>query len=301
MGRREEGRGCSEVQGPRKATRDVATYQSMSNGTNLHAGAAAALASSAETETADRATRNLQERLMTSGHERPEEDRCTICFDLIELPVFENSAINACCMKRVCHGCILAALQRGMGDRCPFCRTPFPNTNDKASQLAMIRKRVDKGDAEAINHLGEKYFYGLLGLAKDVPRAVELWTEAAELGSIEAHVQLGYTYYHGDGVEGDKPRGIYHWQQAAMKGHVSSRHDLGVVEEDNGNNGLAVQHWMVSAKMGDEESLNAIRNMFKDGDATKAQYAEALMGYQDALDEMSSPQREEAKRLRNQR
>ena len=37
--------------------------------------------------------------------------------------------------------------------------------------------------------------------------------------------------------------------------------------------------------------------MFMKGHATKAQYAEALKGYQDAVEEMKSPQREEAKRL----
>ncbi|EJK65459.1 hypothetical protein THAOC_13671, partial [Thalassiosira oceanica] len=59
--------------------------------------------------------------------------------------------------------------------------TPF--STDDASELALIQKRVDKGDAEAISHLGEIYHNGRLGLAKDISRAIELWTEAAELGS----------------------------------------------------------------------------------------------------------------------
>ena len=33
------------------------------------------------------------------------------------------------------------------------------------------------------------------------------------------------------------------------------------------------------------------------GNATKAQYAEALRGYQQAVEEMKSPRREEAKRI----
>ncbi|EJK56952.1 hypothetical protein THAOC_23062 [Thalassiosira oceanica] len=145
--------------------------------------------------------------------------------------------------------------------------------------------------------MGNNYFYGNLGLTKDVPRAIELWSEAAELGSIDAHYQLGVAYYAGVVVEEDRPIGINHWQQAAMKGHVKSRYNLGIVECENGNCELAVQHWMISVKMGDQRSLNAIKDMFKDGDATKAQYAEALLGYRDAVEEMKSPQREEAKRL----
>ena len=60
---------------------------------------------------------------------------------------------------------------------------------------------------------------------------------------------------------------------------------------------MALQHLMISVKMGFEESLNDIKEMFKKGHATKAQYAEALLGYRDAVEEMKSPQREEAKRL----
>ena len=82
-----------------------------------------------------------------------------------------------------------------------------------------------------------------------------------------------------------------------MKGQVESRYWLGVVEYRNGNCELAVRHWMMSAKMGDEDSLNEIKKIFKEGQATKAQYADALLGYRDAVEEMKSPQREEAKRL----
>ena len=105
--------------------------------------------------------------LMESGHERPEGERCTICFDLIELPVHKHSKMSVCCMTRVCKGCELAARQRGMGDSCPFCTTPTP---DDATALAMVQKRVAEGDAEAMSFLGPKYFYGEFGLTKDIPR-----------------------------------------------------------------------------------------------------------------------------------
>ncbi|EJK52973.1 hypothetical protein THAOC_27677 [Thalassiosira oceanica] len=234
------------------------------------------------------------DRLLNEGHERAEGDRCPICFLFVGFPVGKHSVINACCMKRVCKGCSLAALLRGFRG-CPFCRTPRPA--DEASQLAMVQKRVSKRDTEAINHLGQRYYFGELGLAKDVPRAIELWTEAAELGSVDAHYNLGVTYYNGNGVDANEPRGVHHWQQAAMKGHVRGRHLLGADAFNNGNSELAVQHWVISAKMGDEDSLNYIKQMFMGGLATKAKYAEALRGYGDALEEMKSHQREEATKL----
>ncbi|EJK66574.1 hypothetical protein THAOC_12500 [Thalassiosira oceanica] len=210
----------------------------------------------------------FSERLLSEGHERAERDRCPICFLFVGLPIQKHSKMNACCMKRVCNGCALAAKLRGLRG-CEFCRTPRPA--DGASQLAMVQKRVDKGDAVAIKTLGSKHYHGKLGLAKDVPRAIELWTEAAELGSLDAQYMLGHIYFNGDGVEEDKPRGICHWQQAAMKGHVTGRHFLGIAEEFNENYELAVQHWMISAKMGYADSLNDIKEMFTGGHATKAQ------------------------------
>ncbi|EJK53667.1 hypothetical protein THAOC_26847, partial [Thalassiosira oceanica] len=239
------------------------------------------------------------ERLLNEGHKRWEGDRCPICFLFIGLPIDEHAKMNICCMKLVCNGCGLAAQQRGLRG-CAFCRTPHPSDEtDDASTLAMVQKRVSKGDAEAIFHLGQRYFHGAFGLTKDVPRAVELWSEAAVLESLNAHYSLGITYYDGDDVQEDKPKGIRHWREAAIKGHVFSRHMLGYNDFNNGDHELAVQHWMISAKMGDEDSLNDIKKTFMDGHATKAQYAEALRGYGDAVEEMKSHQREEAKRLGN--
>ena len=252
-------------------------------------------ASGADVEQPMESATSYLKRLLAEGHGRAEGDNCTICFLPIEFPVGQHSQMNGCCMKKICNGCRLAAQKRGMNG-CPFCRA---RTGNDASTLAIIKRRVGKGDVDAINSLAGEYYQGNLGLTKDVPRAMELWTEAAELGSEEAHGQLGHMYYfgHGDGVEEDKPRGIYHRQQAAMKGHATSRFFLGFVELQEGNYELAVQHYMIPAKMGYENSLNGIKKMFMEGHATKAQYAEALRGYQEAVEEMKSPQREEAKRL----
>ena len=53
----------------------------------------------------------------------------------------------------------------------------------------------------------------------------------------------------------------------------------------------------IRQEMGCEKSLTKIKDMFMKGHATKAQYAEALRGYQDAFEETKSPQREVARAL----
>ncbi|EJK48939.1 hypothetical protein THAOC_32222 [Thalassiosira oceanica] len=234
------------------------------------------------------------EQLYSQGHERQEGDFCPICALPILFPRVDHSFFKACCMKRICRGCSLAARKRGMFN-CPFCRAPLPG--DDADALAMVQARVAKKDPEAINFLGEKYCEGDFGLEKDRRKAVELWTEAAELGSIEAIFNLGVAYYYGDGVQEDNAKGIEFWSKAAMQGHVVSRHSLGNHEGRKGNYDRALRHYLVSAKMGYEESVEMIKMMFMDGIATKEHYAEALRGHQDAVEEMKSHDRDEAKRL----
>ncbi|EJK46011.1 hypothetical protein THAOC_35344 [Thalassiosira oceanica] len=223
-----------------------------------------------------RAAELKDEKLYSQGHERPEGDFCPICTLPIAFPMAEHSVIEWCCMKRICEGCNYAAQKRGMHD-CAFCRTPCPD-ND-ADRLAMIMTRVRKKDPEAMNHLGDKYFYGRLGLQNDMRKAVEMYTEAAEL------------------VQQDEAKAVEFFTKAAVKGHSESRHNLGCYEEEKGNDDRALKHYLISAKMGDNDSIENIKQMFMAGFATKEQYAEASKGYQDAVEEMKSHDRDEAERL----
>ncbi|EJK47287.1 hypothetical protein THAOC_34003, partial [Thalassiosira oceanica] len=181
--------------------------------------------------------------------------------------------------------------KRGMWD-CPFCRTPTP---DEEHALAKIRKRVAAGDPMAIYYLGTKYEFGEHGLEKDVTRAVELYERAAELRLKEAHYNLGVLYDEGEDVEKDMDKAIRHYEAAAMCGLVKARYNLGYMEFDAGNDDLALQHMLISAKLGYDGSLNMVKTFFMAGLATKADYAAALRGYQNAIKEMSSPDRDQAK------
>ena len=116
----------------------------------------------------------------------------------------------------------------------------------------------------------------------DMRKTVELWTEAAELGSIDALFHLGAVYHHGNGVDVDMAKAAELYETAAMQGNVERRHNLGNHERRKGNHDRAARHWLISAKMGCEDSLKSIKMLFMAGNARKEQYAEALKGYQDA-------------------
>ena len=243
-----------------------------------------------------RASEIKDEQLYSQGHERLEGDFCPICTLPIPLPVDDHSGFNVCCMKRICNGCALAAKNRGMSD-CAFCRTPLPKGADDDNAMEMAMARVEKKDPEAIQSLGKDYYHGARGLQKDMQRAIELWTEAAELGSAEALFSLGIAYDHGEGVGQDIATAAKFYEKAAMQGHVEGRHNLACIEGEKWNFGRAVRHLLISAKMGHKDSLESIKKLFMDGLATNEQYAEALKGYQVAVEKMKSHDRDEAKRL----
>ncbi|EJK48310.1 hypothetical protein THAOC_32905 [Thalassiosira oceanica] len=228
--------------------------------------------------------------LMKKGRTRSEADDCPIC--QLPLPLDMNESLfRECCMKRVCNGCVFAAGKRGMWD-CPFCRT---HTSEEEQALAMIQARVDKGDPMAIYNLGTAYDSGEYGLERDVPRAVELYERAAELGVKEAHNNLGVLYDMGTEVEKDMDKAIRHYETSAMCGNVEARYNLGVMEFEAGNYDLGLQHFLISAKMGHDDSLRNVKGLFMKGLATKADYAAALRGYQNAIEEMKSPDRDQAR------
>ena len=97
-----------------------------------------------------------------------------------------------------------------------------------------------------------------------------------------------------DGVERDEKKANHYWELAAMGGVVEARHNLGNAEGRKGNMDRALKHYMIAAGSGDNNSLDMIKQMFLKGFATKDDYAKALQTYQAHLNEIKSPQRDEA-------
>ena len=225
-----------------------------------------------------RAAELKDEELYSQGHERVEADFCPICLLAIPFPTNTNSVVYVCCMKSVCTGCCLAAKLQGLfGEPCPFCRTP--GAKGEEEDLEMIQKRVNARDPEAIFHLGDLHSNGTCGLEKSESRAIELWSEAAELGSTMALTKMGMSHYYGEhGVTQNKAKGVRCWETAAIQGATESRSFLGLIKLENRKCDRAVRHFLISAKMGHKGSVDSIKKMFARGLATKAQYTEALKG-----------------------
>ena len=220
------------------------------------------------------------------------EDDCPICF--IRLPLLgSGKKYKSCCGKVICSGCIHAVIIRDTTETavplCPFCRVAMfreDETDGGKRIIQQIMKRVDAGDAEAINNLGFYYSQGMYGLPRDFDKALELRLQAAELGHKNAYYNIGNAHLCG--------RGVHYWELGAMRGCATARHILGAVEERVDNTERALKHFMLAVRSGSNTSLKEIQKLFANGKATKDDYTKALRIYQEYISEVKSPQREEA-------
>jgi len=225
----------------------------------------------------------------------PPRKECPIC--MLPMPHANglcgvHHAYNPCCGKLLCRGCSNEMMQGNMKLCCAFCRTPLPRSHKE--YIKRLKKRVKLKDAEAFFSLGCFYYHGQRGLSQDRNKGLELWNQAAELGSISAHYNISTAYFSGDGVEQDEKKANYHYKMAAIGGHEEARHNLGCMEERNGNRRRAMKHFMIAASAGDELSLTAVGKGFRYGCVTKDEYTSTLRAYQSSCDDMKSEQRAKA-------
>ena len=229
------------------------------------------------------------ERLFKLPPQREED--CPICFQ--RLPYLcTGKRYNSCCGKLICSGCIHAI--HAMDNKiCPFCRAPTPTTVEET--IKQLMKRTEVGDVEAIFHLAGYYSQGNhYGTPQNYTKELELFHRAAELGHDVASFNIGNSYYHGEGVGRDAKKAMHHWELGAMRGNEMARHNLGVVERDKGNHNRAMRHFMIAMEGGLSVSLEAIKELFVKGLATKDDYTKALRAYQKYLGEIKSSQRDDA-------
>jgi TPR repeat protein len=164
-----------------------------------------------------------------------------------------------CCGKSICVGCVYSFHKSGNDDKCPFCNADQDKTDEE--ELEELMKRTAANDATSMCVLGTYYFHGQLGLLQDRNRAMELWKQAAELGSSKAHYNLGNEYHQ----RGDLKKAKIHFEAGAMAGHEGARNMLGNMEFESGKQERAVKHWIIAASAGDYGAMYNLQQSFEFG------------------------------------
>ena len=225
----------------------------------------------------------------------PRED-CPICF--LPLPIAaDKQSFKSCCGKIICLGCIHAMamedIKKGKKkeeiDMCPFCRTLRPSSDEEG--IERLKRQMEKGNADAIYNFAVYYARGTNGMPQDWVKANELYLKAGEFGCSMAYHNLGNSYAIGRGVEVDNEKAKHYIELAAMMGYVRARHYLGCVEEGAGNHQRAYKHFIISARAGDNESLDKVKQGFRSGYVTKDEFESTLRAYHEIQTEMKSDMR----------
>lgn len=101
--------------------------------------------------------------------------------------------------------------------------------NLKNVALEKINEMVDTGDAEAINELAYRYFYGE-GIEKNYEKAFELWANASLMGDIKATYNVALCFLNGEGTNKDEKQAFNMLNKLANeKDHVKSIFYLGEI------------------------------------------------------------------------
>jgi TPR repeat protein len=186
----------------------------------------------------------------------------------------------------ICRGCAYSFCESGNYKNCPYCKAErIGKTDDE--KVDELKKRVEANDAVSMYVFGNYHFHGQLGLLQDQNKAMELWTQAAALGSSKAHYNLALIYKRG----GDFKEAKFHLEAAAMAGHEAARCNLGTSEAQSGNMERALKHMTIAASAGHYDAMDNLLIAFKQGLVSRNAMDSTLSAYNNSCIEMRSDAR----------
>jgi TPR repeat protein len=135
-------------------------------------------------------------------------------------------------LPRLCLALLLAlTLPASAADKLAQARSA-QEAGRHAEAIALLTPLADAGDAEAKMRLGMMHYHGH-GVPENEKRGVELLTQSAALGNVEAMYQLGSAYTFGSTTQSlvaDADVEAAKWYfNAASKGHAEAQYSLGLL------------------------------------------------------------------------
>ena len=162
----------------------------------------------------------VEEYFKENPHVLEAVPECPVCLE--KMWASSASLRYVCCGKRICEKC---DSQGGdaFGSSCPLCRGEAPESADE--MLSIKKEKADSGIAWAQADMGLNYLHGLDGVPQDVDKALSLFSEAAEKGSVETKSHLGGYSYE---IENYKEARRW-YEAAAADGEIFSLFQLGMM------------------------------------------------------------------------
>lgn len=158
------------------------------------------------------------------------------------------------------------------------------NTNTTSSTTTPAAK-PQVAAAELVTQ-AKNYHYGRNGVAKNLQKAAELYTQAANMGDAEAQHELGNCYALGYGVAKDYKQAVHWYTQAANQGYAAAQYMLGEGYNNGSivaqNKARALEWHKRAANQGYPLSQYKLANQYYRGEGTFQSYKLALHWYKKA-------------------
>jgi len=147
----------------------------------------------------------------------------------------------------------------------------------------------DKDNAEALYQEGRRYYKEGYPGDDNLRRAFRLYQQAAAAGSVEAHRNLAWCYYCGEGVEQDKNHAIDLFQEAMHRGDAWGFTALGEHYKRLGDGERALPLLQQGIDRGDVEALVEMGRCYYRDDlyGVRQDRGRAIQLFQDALEKGS--------------
>lgn len=125
-----------------------------------------------------------------------------------------------------------------------------------------VKDRASLGDATAQYQLAIAYRYGLGALTRDNVEAVKWFEQAAELGHVEAQINMGLLYQEGVCVAQDLDMAVHWYSKASAQGSGLARIALGDVHRKNGDCS-PISHWFdIAVEQGERAAHYKLGNLY---------------------------------------
>lgn len=156
-------------------------------------------------------------------------------------------------------------------------------------QLLSYGQESISQEVEELYQTGCNYRDGKNGVTKDLVKAVEYFTKAAEQGHASAQADLGDCYYNGNGVYEDNDKAVEWYRKAAEQGNASGQYGLGACYlygyGVTKNYAKALELYRKAANQGNAKAQNSIGTCYYNGEGVKKNYVQALEWFRKAADQ----------------
>ncbi len=166
--------------------------------------------------------------------------------------------------------------------------SPYNIKKDAINIINEISSKYEKKSKKQYQ-LGNNYYFGKNGIAKDYYKAVEYYRKAAEQGFADAQCNLGLCYEAGQGVAKDHAEAMKWYRKAAEQGHAWAQNNLGScyyngegVAKDYAE---AVKWYRKAAEQSNEYAQYNLGLCYQQGNGVIKDYVEAVKWYRKAAEQ----------------